>query len=75
MATTGNECSNCLKYRDGWCRYKGIIDPAAIKPDRRSRLCKPVPKKERKGIDYGSIATGELQALVFGRKYDKKKQS
>ena len=70
MATTGNECSNCLKYRDGWCRFRGVNNPAAIRPDRRSRLCRPVSRKGIYGIDYGSVRPADEMTPViqFGRK-------
>lgn len=61
------ECSECLKYRDGWCRYKGVIDPAAVRPDRNARTCRPAPRHggEADRPDYGAldatiIATGNL---------------
>lgn len=44
------ECEECPKYRDGWCLYKGVMDPAAIRADRRSRWCHPVPPHEHKEV-------------------------
>ena len=67
MRTT---CSECAKFRCGWCRYKGVDDPAAIRPDRRSRLCRPVPKSAETMTDFGQIAPNDaVQSMRYGRQY------
>lgn len=64
------ECSECVKYRDGWCRYKGIIDPASIKPDRNARTCRPVPIHggEAERPDYGALDETIIATGYLGRK-------
>lgn len=37
-------CSECAKYAGGWCRYKGVVDPAAVKADRRTGFAGRFPK-------------------------------
>ena len=67
MRTT---CSECAKFRCGWGRYKGVDDPAAIRPDRRSRLCRPVPKSAETMTDFGQIAPNDaVQSMRYGRQY------
>ena len=63
-------CNECAKYTGGWCRYKGVVDPAAVKADRRSRLCKPVPKSAETMTDFGQIAPNDaVQSMRYGRQY------
>ncbi|MCI6674780.1 MAG: hypothetical protein MR519_10610 [Spirochaetaceae bacterium] len=65
MRTT---CSECAKFRCGWCRYKGVIDTAAVKADRRSRLCKPVPRQDSAIVDFGQIdPCGAMRHMTYGR--------
>lgn len=61
-------CSECAKYAGGWCRYKGVTDPAAVKADRRSRLCKPVPRQDSAIVDFGQIdPCGAMRHMTYGR--------
>lgn len=61
-------CSECAKYRGGWCRYKGVDDPAAVKADRRSRLCKPVSRQSQDVVGFGQIDPGgAMRRMTYGR--------
>ena len=67
-------CNECAKYTGGWCRYKGVVDPAAVKADRRSRLCKPVPKIDQAKVDFGEIdMNGSRSMMVFGKAKTRRK--
>lgn len=61
-------CNECAKYTGGWCRYKGVTDPAAVKADRRSRLCRPVPRQDSAIVDFGQIDPGgAMRHMTYGR--------
>jgi len=62
-------CSECAKYKGGWCRYKGVDDPDAVKADRRSRLCKPVSLAPPIRTDYGEIDAGAMRRVSFNKQF------
>lgn len=67
-------CNECAKYTGGWCRYKGVTDTAAVKADRRSRLCKPVSRTAEEVPDFGQIAPEyAVRPLSYGRNYKREK--
>lgn len=41
-------CDDCVKYRDGMCRYRGVMDVASLPVDtaRRRRLCRPLGPRQ-----------------------------
>lgn len=70
------ECCECLKYRDGWCRYKGVIDPAAVRPDRNARTCRPAPRHKNgtERPDYGALDASIIATGYLGRKEQMRNQ-
>ncbi len=38
------DCAECIKLKDGWCRYRGLTNTAAVRPDRRTSWCRPVAR-------------------------------